>query len=85
MTEQRVTVTIADGVADVCLNRPDKRNALDPAMFAGLIGTGERLKSEPGLRAVQADVRHSVGDGDGDPLLGHELLPGGGYCSASMP
>ena len=52
MTEQRVTVTIADGVADVCLNRPDKRNALDPAMFAGLIGTGERLKSEPGLRAV---------------------------------
>ena len=36
MTEQRVTVTIADGVADVRLNRPDKRNALDPAMFAGL-------------------------------------------------
>src|SRR5271169_5489408 len=52
MTEQRVTVTIADGVADVRLNRPDKRNALDPAMFAGLVGTGERLKSEPGLRAV---------------------------------
>jgi enoyl-CoA hydratase/carnithine racemase len=52
MTEQRVTVTIADGVADVRLNRPDKRNALDPAMFAGLVGAGERLKSEPGLRAV---------------------------------
>jgi enoyl-CoA hydratase/carnithine racemase len=52
MTDQRVTVTIADGVADVRLNRPDKRNALDPAMFAGLVGAGERLKSEPGLRAV---------------------------------
>jgi enoyl-CoA hydratase/carnithine racemase len=52
MTEQRVSVTIADGVADVRLNRPDKRNALDPAMFAGLVGAGERLKSEPGLRAV---------------------------------
>jgi enoyl-CoA hydratase/carnithine racemase len=52
MTEQRVTVTIADGVADVRLNRPDKRNALDPAMFAGLVGAGERLRSEPGLRAV---------------------------------
>jgi enoyl-CoA hydratase/carnithine racemase len=52
MTEQRVTVTIAEGVADVRLNRPDKRNALDPAMFVGLVGTGERLKSEPGLRAV---------------------------------
>ena len=52
MTEQRVTVTITDGVADVLLNRPEKRNALDPAMFAGLVAAGERLKSEPGLRAV---------------------------------
>jgi enoyl-CoA hydratase/carnithine racemase len=52
MTEERVTVTITDGVADVRLNRPDKRNALDPAMFAGLVTAGERLKSVPGLRAV---------------------------------
>src|SRR5712691_8123375 len=52
MTEQRVTVQITDGVADVRLNRPDKRNALDVAMFAGLIRAGERLKSEPGVRAV---------------------------------
>jgi enoyl-CoA hydratase/carnithine racemase len=52
MTEQRVTVTIGDGVADVRLNRPEKRNALDGAMFAGLVTAGERLKSEPRLRAV---------------------------------
>ena len=52
MTEQRVTVTITDGVAEVRLNRPDKRNAQDGAMFAGLVSAGERLKSEPGLRAV---------------------------------
>ena len=52
MTEQRVTVTITDGVADVRLNRPEKRNALDNAMFAGLITAGERLKAEPGVRAV---------------------------------
>ena len=52
MTEQRVTVTITDGVADVRLNRPDKRNALDNAMFGGLITAGERLKTEPGVRAV---------------------------------
>ena len=31
----RVTITINDGVADVRLNRPDKRNALDGAMFDG--------------------------------------------------
>ncbi len=52
MTGQRVTVQITDGVADVRLARPDKRNALDAAMFAGLVEAGERLKSEPGVRAV---------------------------------
>jgi enoyl-CoA hydratase/carnithine racemase len=49
---RRVTVTMAGGVADVRLNRPAKRNALDPAMFAALITAGERLKTQPGLRAV---------------------------------
>src|SRR6185437_16094211 len=52
MTERRVTAEITDGVADVRLARPEKRNALDMAMFAALISTGERLKAEPGLRAV---------------------------------
>jgi enoyl-CoA hydratase/carnithine racemase len=52
MPEQRVTVTITDGVADVRLARPAKRNALDPAMFAALVRTGESLATEPGLRAV---------------------------------
>jgi enoyl-CoA hydratase/carnithine racemase len=48
----RVTVTITGGVADVRMNRPDKRNALDPAMMSGLVSAGERLKTTPGLRAI---------------------------------
>ena len=48
----RVTVEIKDGVADVRLVRTDKMNALDEAMFSALNETGERLKSEAGLRAV---------------------------------
>jgi len=48
----RVTVSLDAGVADVRLNRPDKRNALDGAMFAALAEMGERLKTEPGLRCV---------------------------------
>src|SRR6516165_10839332 len=48
----RVTVTLTGGVADVRMNRPDKRNALDPAMFEALVTAGERLKTQPGLRAV---------------------------------
>ena len=49
---ERVTIRIEDGVADVRLARPDKLNALDPAMFAALIDAIERLAAAPGLRAV---------------------------------
>lgn len=48
----RVTFTINDGVADVRMSRPDKRNALDGAMFQSLADVGEKLKTEPGVRAV---------------------------------
>ncbi|GAA0954752.1 crotonase/enoyl-CoA hydratase family protein [Actinocorallia libanotica] len=51
-SSERVTVSVTDGVADVRLNRPEKRNALDPQTFAALVATGERLKTEPGVRAV---------------------------------
>ena len=37
--EDRVTVTMADGVADVRLVRADKMNALDAAMFEALVAT----------------------------------------------
>lgn len=50
--EPRVTVAIEGGIANVRLARPDKLNALDPAMFDGLIDTIARLGREPGLRAV---------------------------------
>jgi enoyl-CoA hydratase/carnithine racemase len=48
----RVKVEIADGVAEVTLNRPDKLNALDPAMFEAIIAAGEELGRAPGLRAI---------------------------------
>lgn len=48
----RVLISITDGVADVVLNRADKRNALDNAMFTAIAEAGEHLKSESGLRAV---------------------------------
>jgi enoyl-CoA hydratase/carnithine racemase len=50
--EDRVRVTMADGVADVRLVRADKMNALDAAMFEALVATSERLSREKGLRAV---------------------------------
>jgi enoyl-CoA hydratase/carnithine racemase len=48
----RVSITIEDGVADVRMIRVDKMNALDNAMFEALVGAGERLKTEKGVRAV---------------------------------
>ena len=52
MSDERVRVEITDGVADVRLARPEKRNALDPAMFEGLVHTGEQLKADAAVRVV---------------------------------
>ncbi|MBI4515938.1 MAG: crotonase/enoyl-CoA hydratase family protein [Deltaproteobacteria bacterium] len=48
----RVSVSLKDGVADVRLNRPEKLNALDQAMFEGLVETGKALAADRALRAV---------------------------------
>ena len=53
MADDRVTLTLDDdGVAQVRLNRPDKLNALDPAMFDAIVAVGEELRTLKGLRAV---------------------------------
>ncbi len=48
----RITVSRSGGVADVRLNRPDKLNALDSAMFTALVETADALASDSSLRAV---------------------------------
>jgi enoyl-CoA hydratase/carnithine racemase len=50
--EDRIRLTIADGIADIRLNRSDKMNALDPAMFRAIAEAGARLKDDRSLRAV---------------------------------
>jgi enoyl-CoA hydratase/carnithine racemase len=48
----RVTVTISDGIADVRLDRADKRNALDPAMFDAIAKAGHDLVTNREIHAV---------------------------------
>jgi len=48
----RVSISIDNHVADVRLTRADKMNALDPAMFQGIIAAGEELARMKGVRAV---------------------------------
>lgn len=48
----RVEVKIKHGVAYVSLARPDKRNALDLAMFNAIADTTKALRKNRGIRAV---------------------------------
>ena len=52
MSEERVLLSIDDHVAHVRLNRPEKRNGLDLAMFEALIATGEKVAADQRVRAV---------------------------------
>jgi enoyl-CoA hydratase/carnithine racemase len=48
----RVSIQLDAGVADVRLTRADKLNALDPAMFEAIAAAIAELERTPGLRAV---------------------------------
>src|ERR1700675_4710124 len=50
--DDRVKVTMSDGIADVRLVRADKMNALDAAMFDALVATSGRVRTEKRLGGV---------------------------------
>ncbi|MBA3327959.1 MAG: crotonase/enoyl-CoA hydratase family protein [Solirubrobacterales bacterium] len=58
MGSGRVRVEIAGHVAEVVLSRPDKHNALDGAMFEGILAAAREVAAAPGVRAV---VLHGEG------------------------
>ncbi len=87
MTEPRTRVEVADHVAVVTLTRPDKHNALDAAMFAGIAAAAAQARETAGVRAVVLhgdgpsfcsglDIASFLAEGDGasglDVLLDRE-------------
>jgi enoyl-CoA hydratase/carnithine racemase len=52
MANDRVTIGVRDGIADVTLNRPDKLNALDGEMFAALSEASAALAKRDDVRVV---------------------------------
>jgi enoyl-CoA hydratase/carnithine racemase len=79
-TNDRVLLSVEDGVAHVRLNRADKRNGLDRAMFEALITTGDRVRADRRVRAVVLsgegpsfcaglDWQSFLGDGEGARAL----------------
>jgi len=49
---ERVQLHVDDAVATVRMSRPEKRNALDAAMFEALIRTGKQIMADKSIRAV---------------------------------
>ena len=97
MTE-RILLNIDAGVAEVRLNRPEKMNAIDPAMFEALVATGERLMHEADLRAVVLSGEGrafcagldmasmaSLGQGSADSAVGGGRLAKRTHGSANLP
>lgn len=48
----RVTTTIENHIAHVRMTRPEKMNAIDMAMFAGLVAAGQELAQNTEIRAI---------------------------------
>lgn len=48
----RVTLSLDAGIADVRLNRPEKHNGLDPAIFDAIVEVGERVRGDKSIRVV---------------------------------
>ena len=82
----RVHISVDAGVADVRLTRPDKMNALDPAMVDAIIAAIDRLAEEPGLRCVVLsgegrafcaglDMASMASGGSGDDLHARSHAP----------
>lgn len=91
MSKDLVTIALADGVADVRLNRPDKYNALSPEMFRAIVAAGDQLAEAKNVRAVVLsgngrgfcaglDMESMAGlsdggSGDSNTLLGRDERP----------
>ncbi len=89
----RVRVEIENSVATVMLNRPDKHNAVDMAMFEALLEAGDSLKEESSVRAIVlhgngknfcAGIDVAVFGGEGIGAVGEHLMNPGERSPANL-
>jgi enoyl-CoA hydratase/carnithine racemase len=80
----RVSISNDNGIVDLRLNRPDKLNALDQAMFQGIVDAGESLKGDPAVRVV---VLSGEGRGfcAGLDFGSFQAMAGGGAPTSDAP
>jgi len=89
----RVRIDVENSVATVMLDRADKHNAIDMAMFEALAEAGDSLKNDPSVRAVVlhgagknfcAGIDVSVFDGEGMGAVGDKLMGPRGQSPANI-
>ena len=57
LVNDRINVEVSDHIARVTLARPEKMNALDPAMFQAIPMVGEQLRADSSVRVVVLDAQ----------------------------
>lgn len=79
-------VEIADSVARIELNRPERRNALSPTMAIELADTLQSLEADPAVRAVllKGAGGHFCSGGDLAPEGPGDAHPGGSAASVTL-
>ncbi len=78
MSEPTVLLDLAEGVATITLNRPDKLNAFNEAMHADLARALDRIEADGAVRAVLltgAGRAFSAGQDLGDRVMGEGDAP----------
>jgi enoyl-CoA hydratase/carnithine racemase len=75
MSSETVLLSITGPIATIRLNRPDKRNAIDLTVLAGLDDALERIEREPGVRIVLLSAAGDTFSGGGDIKAWAELDP----------
>lgn len=66
MGEETIRFSVADGIAHVVLNRPDKLNALDDATSDLLVETWQQIEEDPAIQVavLSAEGRHFCAGAD---------------------
>ena len=52
MTSQRIRIEVSNGIGELILNKPERRNALSSDMWAAIPGRVKQLEADPGLYAA---------------------------------
>ncbi len=78
MSEPTILLDLADGVATITLNRPDKLNAFNEAMHAELARTLDRIEADATVRALLltgSGRAFCAGQDLGDRVMGEGAAP----------